>query len=55
MSSKQKVPPTPNGKPAPGNGTPAKANGPSFVTSFVHWRSGKTRAADYGLKAFPIR
>lgn len=27
-----------------------------FVREFKHWRSGKIiRAADYGLKAFPIR
>lgn len=27
-----------------------------FVTQFRHWRSGKLiRAADYGLKAFPLR
>lgn len=27
-----------------------------FVTEFRHWRSGEIiRAADYGLKAFPLR
>lgn len=29
--------------------------GPSFVTSFVHYRTGKRiYASDYGLKCFPI-
>ena len=42
----QKAEPTSGSKPN---------DGPSFVSEFVHWRSGETiRAADYGLKAFPI-